>query len=47
MVKKTKNRSSKKKISNEEIFTWTFLFMAIAYGVFRVVRAFEERGIIF
>ena len=45
--KKNKKQVIKKKISNEEIFTWTFLFMAIAYGVFRFVRAFEERGIIF
>ena len=31
------------KSSIEEIITWTFLFMAIAYGIFRLVRLFVER----
>ena len=45
--KKNNKQVIKKKISNEQIIISTFLFFVIAYSVFRFVRAFEERGIIF
>lgn len=45
--KKNNKQVIKKKISNEQIIISTFLFFVIAYSIFRFIRAFEERGIIF